>query len=215
MSRDDYDPHLALAVMAGMCTEEDSDLYKYLDKDDNLKVADASKVSSYKRVKTIRSIAKNGNYACQYGAGAARIALTAGISKEQAETVHSGYWKLNWAIKAVAKDQVVVEIEDQKWLLNPINGFYYSLREEKDRFSTLVQGSASYVFDLWVMNFRKKRPQLTAQFHDEIVITVKEGYREQVKKLLNDAIDLTNQQLKLNRDLGIGIQFGKRYSEIH
>lgn len=101
------------------------------------------------------------------------------------------------------------------WLLNPINGFFYSLRYEKDIFSTLVQGSASYIFDLWVKYIRSKRPQLTAQFHDEIVLEVRQGYREKCEALLRWAIDKVNDQLKLNRSLDIDIQWGSNYSAIH
>lgn len=151
----------------------------------------------------------------QYGAGASRIALTAGISDAQAKIVHKGYWDMNWSIKAVAKEQYVKTVEGQKWLFNPISRFWYSLREEKDRFSTLIQGSASFVFDMWVMNFRRKRPQLTAQFHDEVVIEIKKGHREGAEKLLRDAIKELNELLKLNRELDIDVQFGDRYSDIH
>lgn len=101
------------------------------------------------------------------------------------------------------------------WLLNPINGFWYSLRYEKDVFSTLVQGSASYVFDLWLRYIRSKRPQLTGQFHDEIVLEIKKGSNEKAYSLLRWAIDKTNEKLRLNRELDIDIQFGSRYSEIH
>lgn len=221
MSRDDYDPHIALAVLGEGLTKDEGEFFvkwaAVLEKgteEEKLSVTDEIK-KELKRIKPIRGIFKNGNYACQYGAGAARIALTAGISIEQAKVVYEAYWKMNWAIRAVAKEQTVKTVDGQKWLFNPISKFWYSLREEKDRFSTLIQGSASFVFDLWVQNLRSRRPQLTGQFHDEIIICVEKGYREDVTKLLRWAIDLTNSQLNLNRSLDIGIQFGERYSEIH
>jgi len=221
MSRDDYDPHIALAVLGNGLTQQEGEYFvkwtAILEKgteEEKASVTDEIK-KELKRIKPIRAIFKNGNYACQYGAGAARIALTANISLEQAKVVYEAYWKMNWAIRAVAKEQIVRVVDGQRWLFNPISKFWYSLREEKDRFSTLIQGSASYVFDLWVMNLRKKRPQLTGQFHDEIIICVKKGHREECTKLLRDAINETNAQLKLNRQLDIGIQFGDRYSEIH
>lgn len=43
----------------------------------------------------------------------------------------------------------------------------------------------------------------------------KKGYREQIKEILNNAIEKTNKALKLNRELGIDIQFGDCYAEIH
>lgn len=151
----------------------------------------------------------------QYGAGPPRLALTANISLAKAEDVHATYWKKNWAIKVVADEQTTKELNGLLWLKNPINGFWYWSKKKHNVFSTLVQGSASYVFDLWVMEFRKKRPQLTGQFHDEVVLCVKQGYRKQCETLLRDAIKAVNDNLKLNRELGIDVQFGTRYSDIH
>lgn len=202
MNRSDYDPHLSLAVLARAISTEQ--MQAYIDGTD-------------KSIKPVRDIFKNGNYACQYGAGPPRLALTSDISLAEAKKVHAAYWSKNWAIKRVAEDQRVKKINGQMWLQNPINKFWYSLRYEKDIFSTLVQGSASYVFDLWVYTFRLKRPQLTGQFHDEVVLCVKvvDGVREKATSLLRRAIEEVNKQLNLNRELDIDVQFGSRYSEIH
>lgn len=200
MNREDYDPHLSLALLAGDISHDAMAAYL---------------AGTDKSIKPIRDIFKNGNYACQYGAGPPRLALTANISLSKAEKVWKAYWEKNWAIKAVAKEQRVRTIQGQMWLQNPINGFWYSLRYEKDIFSTLVQGSASYVFDIWVEQFRETRPQLTAQFHDEVVLCIRLGFRERAEALLRGAIAEVNKRLKLNRELGIDVQFGERYSEIH
>ena len=200
MSNDDYDPHLSLALLGGEVTVEQVRAYQS---------------GTDKSIRPIRDIFKNGNYACQYGAGPARLALTADIPLQKAEQVWKTYWEKNWAIKKVAEEQIVKTIGGQMWLYNPISHLWYSLRYEKDRFSTLIQGTASYVFDEWVRLFRLKRPQLTGQFHDEVVLQVKKGFRVQAEKLLRDAIAELNSVLKLNRELGIDVQFGSRYSEIH
>ncbi len=200
MSNDDYDPHLSLALLAGEVN--DKQVKAYVSGED-------------KSIKPIRDIFKNGNYACQYGAGPGRLALTADISLNSAQKVWETYWKKNWAIKKVAEQQIVKTVRGTMWLYNPISKLWYSLRYEKDRFSTLIQGTAAYVFDEWVRLFRSKRPQLTAQFHDEVVLHIKKGFRVQCEKLLRDAIEELNNRLKLNRELGIDVQFGSRYSEIH
>lgn len=217
MNTEGFDPHLIIAVIAEMCTQEDADNYRWYAnlKPEEQAVADKVKVDWAKRIKPVRDIAKNGNYACQYGAGASRLVLTCGISLDAAKTLHAAYWKLNWAIRKVSSEQVTKTVDDQMWLLNPVSGFWYSLRYEKDIFSTLVQGTASYVFDLWVFEILKVREQITAQFHDEVVLCIKEGSEDKATKLLNDSLDIVNKKLRLNRELGISIQFGKRYSEIH
>jgi hypothetical protein len=200
MSNDDYDPHLSLALLAKEVTDEQVEKYKN---------------GTDKSIKPIRDIFKNGNYACQYGAGPPRLALTADISLAKAEQVWKTYWEKNWAIKKVAEEQLVKTISGQMWLFNPISKLWYSLRYEKDKFSTLIQGTAAYVFDEWVRIFRLKRPQLTGQFHDEVVLEIKKGNREKCEALLKNAISELNNILKLNRELGIDVQFGDRYSSIH
>lgn len=195
-----YDPHMSLAVSDKAMTFEQMEAYK---------------AGTDKSVAPIRRMYKSVNYAAQYGAGGPRIAITAGTPEKKGMALHKAYWKKNWAIKEVAKEQTIRTIRGQMWLLNPINGFYYSLRDEKDIFSTLVQGSASYVFDLWVQTFRQKRNQLTGQFHDEVVLCIREGYRDQCEDLLRSSIAAVNDNLKLNRDLDIDVQFGSDYSQIH
>jgi hypothetical protein len=199
MNTEGFDPHLTVAVLAGMLTEERADAYRNGDKKD----------------KPIRDIAKNGNYACQYGAGVPRLVITCGISIAQAAKLHKAYWQMNWAIKAVAEQQTVKELNGQMWLFNPVSGFWYSLRQRKDVFSTLVQGTASYVFDRWVDNILQKRPQLTAQFHDEIVLSIRKGAEDKCTALVQGAIDELNEELKLNRELAIDIKYAERYSLVH
>lgn len=151
----------------------------------------------------------------QYGAGVSRLAITCACDTETARRVHETYWKRNWAIKAVADEQKTKTVDGTLWLFNPISRFWYSLRTKKDIFSTLVQGSAAYVFDTWLRFVVSKRPQVTGQFHDEFILEVKEGHRDEVTKFLEWAIGKTNEFLKLNRELGISIQYGKSYAEIH
>lgn len=200
MQTDDFDPHLDLAFNAGEVNAVQVKLYK-----DGVD----------KSIKPIRDLYKTGNYALQYRCGVARLAISLGVSQAKATFIYEAYWKRNWAIKEVDKAQHVVTINEQMWLKNPINGFFYSLRYEKDIFSTLVQGSASYVFDLWVQEFRSKRSQLTGQFHDEVIICIKEGAEKKAEDLLRASIKNVNDKLKLNRELAIDVQFGHTYAEIH
>jgi hypothetical protein len=212
LNTEGYDPHLDLGKMAGKISPSDVLLYKELD-------AKAEKTDEEKKkysiIKKLRSIFKNGNYACQYGAFPPRLQKTCNITLEEAEGVYDAYWKRNWAIKAVADEQIVKTVDGQSWLLNPVSGLWYSLRNKKDIFSTLVQGTAAYVFDVYLGNVLRKRPQITGQFHDEFILNVKKGNREAIKKFLDDCIKETNKMLNLNRELGISVQFGDNYAEIH
>lgn len=217
MMRDDFDPHLELAMMAKKLTQKEKEFYQ---RTDSLLDADKKNLSQedrneYKRIKTLRGIFKNGNYACQYGAYPPRLVKTCGIDLSEAKEVFDAYWKLNWAIKEVSSKQKILIVNGEMWLQNPTNGFFYSLRKKSDIFSTLIQGTASYVFDEWVRFILEEREQLTAQFHDEIVLCVLSENVQRAEDLCNRAIKKLNDKLKLNRELGIGVQIGTRYSDIH
>jgi len=170
----------------------------------------------FNKLNEARATAKTANYALTYGAGVATIARAAAITQKDAKLLHETYWKINWAVRAVPKDIEVKRISDgSMWLNNPLSKYWYSLRTEKDIWSTLIQGSGVYCFDTWVAFVLSKRKQLTGSFHDEIVTTVKKGYRKENTSLLKWAIYMTNKKLKLNRDLDVDVQYGGDYSEIH
>jgi len=200
MSKDSFDEHLDLAKHAGAVSQKDIDLY--------LK-------GEAPHIKPIRTKYKPVNYSAIYGVKKKRLSRELGVSQAEAQKLLDAYWERNWAVKKVIEDTEVKYIGTEMWLYNPVSRFWYSLRYEKDIFSTLNQGTGVYCFDTWVKNFREVRPQITAQFHDEVVLEIKEGAEEKCKKLLQEALDKTNKELILNVELGIDIQFGKRYSEIH
>lgn len=202
MTYDGYDPHLDLAVSAGAVTKDEAEQFIAGGKHDA-------------RIKTIRHTYKQGNYACQYGARPARIALTVGCSKEDGQKIYDAYWKRNWAINAAAENAHVKVVNGSMWLYNPISHFWYSLRCEKDKFSTLVQGSAVYCFDSWLKYVRSGGLGVIGQFHDEWIAPIDPRSKGYVKELVEDCIRKVNNKLKLNRALDADVQFGERYNDIH
>ncbi|MFN8996170.1 MAG: DNA polymerase, partial [Pseudomonadota bacterium] len=204
MSKPGYDPHLDLVKIAGTITQEQIDQH-------NLDKA-AGKVSA---IAHLRKPAKIVNYSSTYGIGAPKLARSMGVSVKEAKRLLDAFWKRNWAIEAFAKSLTVKTINDQSWLYNPVSKFWYTLRNEKDRFSTANQSTGVYCFDTWLGFILKQRPQLTAQFHDEAVWEIKKGHREDMEKIILSALDKTNNKLKLNVTLGVDIQFGQSYAEIH
>lgn len=199
MQTDDFDPHLDLCISGGLLTA--------------LQVADhkAGRASYSKE----RKKGKATNYACVYGAGGATVARSAGISEREGDGLVEAYWKRNWSVRAIAEDQLVKTVRGQKWLFNPVSKLWYSLRHEKDRFSTLNQGTGVWCFDTWVKHVKTSGLPIVGQFHDEVIGLLKENLKARASKVLQEAIDATNQELNLNRELGIDIQFGQNYSEIH
>jgi hypothetical protein len=118
-------------------------------------------------------------------------------------------------VREVADNCEVKTVKGTRWLFNPVSKFWYTLRKEHDRFSTLNQSTGVYCFDKWIYHFRKKRSQLTAQFHDEVITQIKKNNREKMIALLQEAIDKVNEEVKLNVTLSIDIKFGDNYGAIH
>lgn len=210
MMEDDFDPHILMALTAKMVTQDEFDRFKAGDKTANAKAA--------------RKKGKTTNYASVYNAGAPKIAQAAGVPLAEGKILHEAYWKLNWSVKAIADEQVVIKDSfGNKWLVNPINGFCYALRKESDRFSTLAQGTGSFFFDMWVdailekMQEKYGRKTLTGSFHDENILVIKDlpQYRAEFEAIIKDSIDIVNERYKLRRKLGCDTQFGQRYSDIH
>lgn len=201
MTTTGFDPHLDLALSAGAVTQEQVDEYKSGNKTPE--------------ILQLRHNYKGGNYACTYGAGATTLSRQLGISEVEAGKIHKAYWKRNWALKKIAKDAVVKTVDGQLWLWNPVSELYYFLKADKDKFSTLNQGTGTYCFDMWLGFIIRKRKQLTAQFHDEVILELQETKQEDITLILKEAIQNVNKTLKLNRDLDCDISFGKDYSQIH
>lgn len=194
-----FDPHLDIAVLSGLMTKQDAEDHK----------------KGIKDFGAIRSKAKTVNFASVYGAGPPKIALTANISLKEAKLLHKIYWERNKSVKQVADNCEVKLIGAKKWLRNPISGFWYSLRADKDKFSTLNQGTGVYCFDKYIRHVRNQGIKISLQMHDEILFKTTESNKEVIKWKLKDAIAQVNNELKLNIPLGISMDFGKSYADCH
>jgi len=201
MMTPDFDPHLDLALSASALTEKQVSDYKAGIQPDD--------------VVQIRHNYKGGNYACTYGAGIATLSRQLDISEADAKKIHKAYWDRNWSLKEIANNVGTRNIDGKLWLWNPVSKMYYHLKTEKDKFSTLNQGTGTFCFDMWVAYIIQERPQLTAQFHDEVILEIQETKQNDIKDLLNKSIQKVNKLLHLNRELECDIKFAKDYSEIH
>ena len=150
-----------------------------------------------------------------YGVGKAKLARTTGMTETEAALLLDAFWKINWAVQKVSSDAEVKTVGGQMWVKNPVNKFWYSLRFEKDIFSTLNQGTGAYCFDQWVAHYLTRRPNIVGQFHDESINDVPLGEEQAHEEALRWAIQKVNEKLQLNVKLDIDVQFGSRYSLIH
>lgn len=201
MNTEGFDPHLDIAEEAGMMTSKQVAEFKAGDKSLN----------------HVRHNAKQVNYSCTYGVTPAGLVRNTGMKLYEAEVLHKTYWKRNWSLNAIADACVVKNCMGTKWLYNPVSGFWYSLRHDKDRFSTLNQGTGVYCFDRWVEGIREKKLPIVGQMHDEIIGLIRDtdSVKNRALKLLKDSVAKVNKELKLNRDLDCDVQFGYNYGDIH
>jgi len=210
-----FDPHIDIALVGEMITEEDAEFFKAYDEST---ASHADKVK-YKEIKNIRTDAKTVNFSATYGAGPAKIAETLKKPLEAGKLLHETYWKRNAAIKKTADACVVKTFYKQKWLYNPVSGFWMFLKEDKDKFSTLNQSTGVYVFDTWVRKCREFLKEynikICMQYHDEILLYCKAEQKTIVEPLLKQAMKETNVDLNLNVEIGISVDWGTNYAECH
>ena len=199
MSREGFDPHLDLALHAGVITQDDIDKHN----------------SGERSLKALRKNYKVVNYSATYGVGAPKLARETGMTKGEAKVLLEAFWSRNWAIERVAKNLRVRELFGGMWLKNPVSGFWHSLRSDKDRFSTLNQSTGVYCFDSWVKECRGMGLETIGQFHDEIIVLTKEGDEDKAENIMQMSINNVNDAINLNVPLGTDVQFGKTYADIH
>lgn len=221
-----------------------SDIEWYKGVDENEVLIDFVK-KRYQKIKEERNTFKTVNYGAVYGAGAPTMSRSSGMPVAKCKFLLEAYWQKNWSVKKIAracivktltyptveynkksfydaegkliKIEVVKEnvIKKQMWLYNPVSRFWYSLRYDKDRFSTLNQGTGVFIFDNYVKGARQLGIKLCGQFHDEIVFPLKLGEEAPTTKKLRSVIQKINSTMNLNREMGVDIQFGNNYSQIH
>lgn len=194
-----FDAHLDLAKFAGVVTQE--------------QIEDHNKTGS---LKSVRKAYKVTNYSATYGIKPLGLSRRGGFSVKDAEELLDAFWKRNWSLEAIAKDTKTKKTRDgQMWLYNPVSKFWYSLRHDKDKFSTLNQSTGVYCFDTWLGYCISLGLDAIGQFHDEAIFLVKQGDEPKTSDVVYSAMNKTNDKLKLNVKLSTAPEFGDNYSEIH
>lgn len=208
-----FDPHIDIGILAKMITEDEAKFFKDFKKGLVDKTSENSK--KYHEIEAKRFLAKTTNFASVYGAGPPKIAKTTGMSLEEAQLLHKIYWMRNKAVKSVAANIKVKEIDGQMWCFNPVSKFWYSLRVEKDVFSVINQSTGVYIFDSFIRKVREKGLIIRLQYHDEILIYLRITEKDLVENILNTSIEEINNEIRLNVPLGISLSFGENYAMVH
>lgn len=204
MSQEGFDPHLNLAQFANACTQDEIDEYN-----DGISEA-VSKLTP------MRKKFKAANYSCVYGVGKVTMNRQTGIPLKEAAALIKAYWDRNWSIKKVGTTQTTKTLKDGSlWVLNPVSGFWMSLRNFKDVFSTLNQSTGVFVFDTWTLYVLQEGLPVIMQYHDEFLGYVPKGETQDAQDKVDSATVKMNEALRLNVDVGSDTQFGNNYAECH
>jgi len=197
MNNPDFDAHLDIAMLAGLLTQEQVEAHK----------------KGEANYKDIRQKAKTVNFSATYKVGAETLARNGGFKLNFAKKLLKTFWERNKAILDVENSLKIKEFYGQKWLLNPVSGFWYTLRAEKDKFSTLNQSTAVYVFDTWVKYIRQAGIKISYQCHDEWLANVEN--QEKTKQIIAQSIEKINKELKLNVKISCSFEFAQNYADCH
>ena len=199
MQKEGFDPHLDLAVFNGDITHED--VAKH-----NANIIDLS---------AMRKAYKKTNYSALYGIQPLGLSRDSGVSVQEATRLLVAFDKRNWAVKEAMKHVKTRKVYPDTYVQNPVSGFWHHLRNDKDKFSTVNQSTGVFCFDRWLQECFKIGLFPVAQFHDEGVWMVPEGDEELVEDQLKGAIAMVNNDISLDVDLDVDVQFGDNYAEVH
>jgi len=72
-----------------------------------------------------------------------------------------------------------------------------------------------YCFDLFVKSVREQGIKIQMQMHDEILFSFLKEEQQIITDKLNFAINKVNEIVKLNVPLGISIEIGTNYANVH
>lgn len=211
-----YDPHTDIGVISGLMTKEDEVFYKWAKEQNTLSPEDSERLA---KLDIIRGQAKMINFSCIYGAGPPKIAASLKCSLKDATSLHTAYWDRNKAVKQTAASAKTMTVQGQRWLYNPISGFWMFLKAEKDKFSTLNQSSGVYIFDSWLRRVRSKLKEfdtfVTLQYHDELLFYCKKEHKEQLNKIIHECMKEVNEEVNLNVTITVSTDWGYSYDQCH
>jgi len=137
-------------------------------------------------------------------------------SVKEAQGFLDTFWERNKAILTVSNKVRTKTLKDgSMWLYNPVSKFWYSLRKERDKFSTLNQSTGVFVFDTWLNFCSQKEQWPVLQMHDESLFVVTKGGEGHMIEVLDKSMEEVNVKLSLNVEIKHDYNTGKSYAEVH
>ena len=219
-----WDAHLDIGQRANLLTGDEVDFFRWYKKKEK-DVEDCPEIYRdlsedkmhhlYVELGKKRAVAKTVNYAATYGAGAGKIAESAGISNNEARKVLKAYWDRNWAVKQYAEDRSIKEVDGKKWIYNPYSQLWLYLTSEHIKFSACNQNAGVKMFDLWVYFMIQEGLKPIAQFHDEVLLCVDKGTEKRAEEILHACMEKVNNCFNYPIKLEVDVAIGQSYAEVH
>jgi hypothetical protein len=216
-----FDPHIDIARLANMVTEEEAEFFKYIEglSDKEKELLSKEEKDKLKSIKKKRHTAKTGNFAMTYNAFPPKIQEICRFETlDEAQHLFDVYWERNKGIKMVVNDTIIKKVKGRLWLWNPVAQLWMYLKTEKDTFSCLNQSTGSYVFNCLLRIVKEKisgKGEILLEYHDEMLIRTTKALKEEVLACLDEAVIILNNQLKLNIEISISKEIGKNYADCH
>lgn len=246
MNTKGWDAHLALGEKAGMFTADEVQFYKWfknLEKKDNpytcpevyINMTKEEQEHIFHKLDKVRATAKTTNYACTYGAGAAKIAETTEMSLKEAKKLHEGYHAINWSVKKFAQTRKVKTVfgtnwkklhkkaggtqqtDNSDWIWNEYSNMWLFLKNDKDRFSACNQNFGVKVFDIWAYFLMEEGIKFSGEWHDEEFWYCKDTPEEIERhtQAIKNSIVKVNKYFNPPVPIECDFKIGKTYAEVH
>lgn len=220
-----YDAHLTIGELAGFFDADDIAFFKWY-KSKNRDIKDCPERfkdnvdefdEMFEKLSSIRGKAKTVNYACTYGAGAAKIAATADCSMEEAELLVQTYWKLNWAVKEFANGCKTKKFKGMNWIWSRFSRRWLKFDSEHMKFSAVNQNFGATIFDIWVYFLLQEGIQIIMSIHDEVSFYIKDTPEDQLRaeQAVQRAITRVNNAFKQPITFEAEPEFADSYGNVH
>ena len=167
-----------------------------------------------------RSLTKNVGYAQIYGAGLAKLALTAGVSIDQVEVVKQRFDQLYPSVKRFQR-----QVEDRAWarsraggepyVLSPVTGRHHVADRGKvyALVNYLIQGTAAEIFKQAILRLDAAGfgEYMMIPVHDEIVLDVPADVRDDAVKALRETMnDFETFRVPITASVAAGVRWGEK-----
>jgi DNA polymerase I-like protein with 3'-5' exonuclease and polymerase domains len=166
-----------------------------------------------------RQLTKNTGYATIYGAGGAKLALTAGVSESQAKAAQlamaAAYpTQYRWRTEIVNTAMQRAISDGEGWVRCPITGRRHVAdpRKEYALVNFMIQGGAAAVLKKKIIELDAAGlgDYMVAPVHDEIILDVPDDRREDAIATLRD---IMNDTTMFPLPITAGISEGKRWGD--